>query len=72
MNVYTILHASRGHVCYTLAVGYLVHDNVFENMLQLMRFRVYFNLILKTSNQRRSEGNWRWGGGGRGLVFECP
>ena len=58
------LAISRRSVSYTLAMGYLAHDNVFENMLQLMRFGVYFDLILKTSDQWRSEGNWRGGGGG--------
>ena len=58
---------------YIFTYTYLAYDNVFENMLQSMRFNVYFNLILKTSNQWRSEGS----GGGGGLVgdklnFECP
>ena len=31
---------------YTLAMGYLAHEEIFENMLRLMHFGVYFERIL--------------------------
>ena len=35
---------------YTFATGYLVAGEIFNNMLQLMRFSVYFEGILNTNN----------------------
>ena len=32
---------------YMLAMGYLAPGEIFENMFQLMRFGVYFDIILK-------------------------
>ena len=33
-----------------IAIGYLAPDEIFENMLQLMRFSVNFERILNTNN----------------------
>ena len=34
---------------YTVAMGYLVHGEMFENVLQLMCFIVYFERVLNTN-----------------------
>ena len=49
LKINIFLHKNNDY-SYTFVMGYLAPGEMFDNMLQLMRFNVYFEGILNTNN----------------------